>query len=517
MRLADPVSPAPRVEGPDSRGIALVLVLIFTVLFYVLIAELVVTARMQRLTGENDALLARMANHMRYVEAKVEEQLKDDLASGAGSSSEGAAPEEGGAGEGPALPGLPDAGGAGGGEGESNSDSSQDVWYEPTAYADDDLTTYVWVEDENRKFNILSLISPDQDFAQESRDCFIRLIDHMREDSRFDLSVSDGDTLANTITDWLRGQGRTEDLPRPPLKSDPKDQAPEASPPLQLDELLLLRGIDEELFFDRVIEDRLIPGLESVLTIYTSLAFDPGDPNAPGAAPAAGGDAGATPSTSPPAPAPGGTEAPQQPIGVGIKINLNTAPRAVLRCLVPEHDVPDHVIEAILRYRNEVVEEEEEAADDASSVGQDYFGDFDLGTQVKKKIFESVEDLEKLPEFQNLPSPEAKEKFLSRITVQSDVFSVHMASVYKRDEQRRVFVLRRAKSVLVRVGEGGDSALHPLILFEERDGLRVQGVDFPDETTDLDYQLQLDEMDEFAQEERKWNPFFLDFYRKRED
>ena len=41
-----------------SRGLALVLVMIFTVLLYVLVAELVVTARMARLTGENDALLA---------------------------------------------------------------------------------------------------------------------------------------------------------------------------------------------------------------------------------------------------------------------------------------------------------------------------------------------------------------------------------------------------------------------------------------------------------------------------
>ena len=43
-------------------------------------------------------------------------------------------------------------------------------WFEPSGHPDNDLTTYVWIEDENRKFNLLSIWSPDEDFAQESRD-----------------------------------------------------------------------------------------------------------------------------------------------------------------------------------------------------------------------------------------------------------------------------------------------------------------------------------------------------------
>ena len=101
-----------------------------------LVAELVVTARVQRLTGENDALLARMRNHMTYT-----------LASGRGAA--GRRPRDGGRGRGggrfaadpSGLPGFGAAPGASqgaseaeGGEEGSNADSSQDGWFEPAAY-----------------------------------------------------------------------------------------------------------------------------------------------------------------------------------------------------------------------------------------------------------------------------------------------------------------------------------------------------------------------------------------------
>lgn len=498
----------PAATRSSERGIALVMVMIFTVLLYVLVAELVVTSRMHRLTGQNEALVARMRNHMAYTLAEIEEQLKDDLA--------GAAAEE----EGPGLGDLSGPGFAPGAaeEGEeqeadpaANADSSQDAWYAPTAYADDDLTTYVWVEDENRKFNILTLVSPDEEFAEESRHRFIRLVDYMRDGSEYDLSPIDGESMANAIIEWLRGGSRTDLLPRPPLKSDGDEIAwNDVTIPLHLDELMLVRGIDEKVFYDMVLDERLIPGLESVLTIYTSLATDPGRPDQQGAAPAPeGSDPGSELDPADP-----GASTPDTPIGEGIKININTAPPAVLKCLFPEHMIPHVVIDAILRYRNEEAEEEGDAESGLVS-GADYYGDLDLGEEKKRKIFASVQDLEELPEFQNLANLEAKEAFYELTTVKSDVFSVHMASLFKRSEEHRIFVLRRSKSVLVRLDDGEEGTLHPLILLEDRAGMRVQGVDFPDESDYLDYQAGLNEMDEFSQEERRWNPFYLEFYRPK--
>ena len=63
----------------SERGVALVMALIFSILLYILVAELVVSSRMVRATGENDALLARMRTQMQYQLLESEEKLLADL------------------------------------------------------------------------------------------------------------------------------------------------------------------------------------------------------------------------------------------------------------------------------------------------------------------------------------------------------------------------------------------------------------------------------------------------------
>ena len=141
---------------------------------------------------------------------------------------------------------------------------------------------------------------------------------------------------------------------------------------------------------------------------------------------------------------------------------------------------------------------------------EDYVGDVELGTQVTLKIFTDVTDVEQIPEFQNLPNPEVKEEFFRLTTVNSDVFSIHIASIFRRNEETRVYVLKRVRSVMMRMDNGQDGYLHPLILKEQRHGLRVVQSDFPDDYVDLFPVYS--EMDFFSREERAWNPFFVDFY-----
>ena len=490
------------LDRADQRGVALVLVLIFSILLYVLVYELVTTAQMARLTGENDALLVRMRSQADYTVQRVEEMLLDDLMGAAAGGG-----EEGGLGG--AMGGAMGGGspGAGlGGEAPAEPDegadveSSRDNWYQPTGFADGDLTTYVWVEDENRKFNILALASPDEEFARKSRERFIRLIDVLREDTELDLSSSDATQIADDFMEWIGTQTRDEErIPRPKLKSDTEERR-ELSIPLHLDELMMLRSVTEDLFFDKVLDGRVIPGLESVMTVYTSLVFDPGDPEKIARQRARSGQPPPPPETVPEPNAPSA-----QPEGVGIRININTAPRAVLRSLFAPSEIPDLVIDAILRFRNEEVEETEE-----EEFVEDYVGDVDLGTQVTLKIFADVSDVEQIPEFQNLPNPEVKEEFYRLTTVNSDVFSIHIASLFRRNEETRVYVLKRVRSVMMRMDNGQDGYLHPLILQEQRHGLRVVQSDFPDDYVDL-FPVY-NEMDYFAQEERAWNPFFVDFY-----
>ena len=71
--------------------------------------------------------------------------------------------------------------------------------------------------------------------------------------------------------------------------------------------------------------------------------------------------------------------------------------------------------------------------------------------------------------------------------------------------------------MVVRVeSEDEDPRLYPIIHLEKRHGLRIFPVDFPDEEMEEQRYL-LDEMDEFTREERNWNPFYLEFYEKKEE
>ena len=497
-----------RRGGPPNgeAGFALVMVVIFSVLVFVLVSELVVTARMARSTGQNDALMARMNNQMVHTQTEVEQLLLEDLDGG----DEAPIPDGEEAGGGGIMGG---GGGGGGGEEEEEappSDSSNDPWFEPTAYADGELTTYVWVEDENRKFNVLSLASPEPDFADESKDQLIRLITAMRERTLFEVSNSDATSIANSIIEWLEGNGRQDqNLPKPELKSS--EEMDDKIIPLHLDELLLLRGVTEDVYYDLILEGpplQVLPGLQSVLTIYTSYRTDPGDPEK-------NQRLGREMSQEQEAEALGNIgDGAGSVEGIGVRINVNTASRAVLRGLMPEAQISNSVLEALLRYRNEEAEiEEDEEIDEAID---SYSGDVEEGLEPPKQFFESLADLEEVPEFANLADEEVKDRFLDLLTTESDVFSIHLTCVFKRDEERKVFVMTQRRSIVVRLPGDDGSRLYPIVRLERTRGRRVMAVDFPEEEEE-NQRLLTDDMDQFSLEERKWNPFYVEFYEQSDE
>lgn len=560
---ATPIAQSPLAVpvAPGQRGVALVLTLIFAILLYILVAELVVMGRMVRATGENDALLARMRTQMLFQLRETEDQLLADNASQSGGGDDAAGGSGSLAG---ALGGaLGGAGGQGGGAAAEGSeegagsdpaagcDSSRDGWFHPTAHADNDITTYVFVEDENRKFNILALWSPDEKFADFSRDRMVRLIDSLRADTEFDIPAGDAARIVQDLLDWGRRQG-TDSMPKPRLKTeDPKRR--EITAPMHIDELLLLPSVTEDLFYDKVLDGRVYLGLESVLTMWTSIRTDPGDPekaarlraaaiargeNPPDPAAgggAAGGSAGSAQNGGSQANGgqagagqsgqsgqsgsgqAGAEDAPPQPEGLGIKINVNTASRPVLRSLFPPEVIPDRVIDAIVKYRNEVDEEAQKQAEESSgsstSATTADFGDLRLESDVKRKFFAEVTDLEKVEDFAKIADPEVKANFQKALTTKSEVFSIHLATLYKRSEENRIYVLRRGRSIVLRVDDGADGKIVPLVPFEERVGLRLQPVDLQEDNPDL-APLYMN-IDQFAQEERAWNPFLIDFYLPR--
>jgi hypothetical protein len=568
----------PRPDGGqrEERGVALVLALIFSILLYILVAELVVAARMVRATGENDALLARMRTQMLYQLTEAEQQLLGDLegaegeAGGAGGGGLGGAMGQGGGAGLPGAGGQGAPGGAGGGEGEappdpaSQCDGSRDAWFQPVGRPEGDVTTYVWVEDENRKLNVLGLWSPDEKFAELTRARMVRLIDVLREDSEFDVTIADAERVVSDLLEWGK-RGGTEQMPRPLLKSlDEKRR--DVVGLMHLDELLMLPSVNEDLFFDKVLDGKVYLGLESVLTMWTALRIDPGNPEKiarqRAAAESRGDSRGAAAAGAGGAPGSGaqgnagggnqgsqgsqggqgslggqgsqgsqggqgsqgsqggqggqgsqgnaGGEAPAvQPEGLGVLVNVNTAPRAVLRCLFAEDRVPDRVIDAIVKHRNEVDEEAMLQAAEGGGTEASDFGDVMPGAEKKLRVFATIADLEQVEEFAQFSDADAKAEFQAALTTKSEVFAIHLAPLYKRSEENRIYVMRRARSIVLRLADG-EGSIVPLVPFEERIGLRVMPVDLQDEALDLS--LTYANMDQFAQEERAWNPFLIDFY-----
>lgn len=506
----------------SERGVALVMALIFSILLYILVAELVVSSRMVRATGENDALLARMRTQLQYQLVEAEEKLLADLVGQADEMGAEGGAEGGAAG---ALGGLAGAAAAtGGGEGEGGEgeeaeedptsvcDSSRDAWFEPVGHPDNDLTTYVWIEDENRKLNLLTLWSPDDEFAQVSRDRMIRLIDGLREDTEFDVSSGDATMIVQSIIDW-GNRPNTEQMPTPELKTD-DELMREFHAPLHLDELMMLPLVTSDLFFDKALDKLFYPGLESVLTIWTATVVDPGDPEKLARQRAARGEPALEPEAGKQPGGEGlGDEPPQQPEGLGIRVNVNTASRAVLRALFDPIRVSDRVIDGIIRYRNEIDEEASEEADTENAAESADFGEMQLGSQPLYKFFEAIGDLDEVEEFEQISDDEVKSEIKNALTTQSEVFSIHMASLFKRSgaEDNRVYLVRRARSIVMRLEEGDEGKIVPLIPFEERVGLRLKPVELQGDIA-LDFTAQYMDMDQYAQEERAWNPFLIDFY-----
>lgn len=516
--------------GDGERGIALILVLLIVVLLYILVAEVVTRSTFDSMTSQNQTQEAGIRAALRLALVKAKQELADDTGGG----------DEGEGGGAAAMGGLGGAGGAaavGGGEAPGGAaeeaeagDSSRDAWFLPKSIYDDNrISVYAWIEDENRKFNVLNLLSPDEDYAEISRQRLMRILDKIWEDTEEDLSGSEAESWANDIRDWLRGAARNDDRPGPPIKRRASDkeggrfEQEKNFEALSLGELRLIPRIPEEVFDDRILGEEILLGLDAVLTVYTSLATDPGDGEAnagqqPGAAaPAGAGQGGAIPGA-------GGAEGPGglgqlTVLEPGPRININTAPRVVLRALEDEDVLPDTVLDAILRYRNEVDEEAQEAAEGENSERDtDELLQGDL--QTKLKYFPGLDELSEVKEYKNLPESLEKKRFETMLTTKSHVFTIHLAALYKRDEAGRSFSITRARSVVVRIEDGEEMVVQELIPLHRDGSLRIRVEDFPEEAEErLQDQRNEEMMDDFMREENAWNPFMRAFFdpKTRED
>lgn len=401
-----------------ERGAALLLAFLVTMILVVVVVQLAVSSIVDRSIAINSLREAEFEMSARagceMAKALLVKDLKDEEAQSPEGEGGG---EAGGAGDTTSMTGMGGvdpsaAGGETANSAQNPTDSISDEWADPTASQEqfgDGIEVRLRIQDEDRKFNLLSLIADDQEFREESREILIRLLDAFREDTKNDLSKGEAGDVADGIAEWFRGQ-RDNEFPLPRQASDKKDDSgriwsedifkddgstAKTVYPLSLDELLEVKGMSENLLHGYMDLDRYVPGLEDVATVWTNLAFDeeavdtgeeeegfknPFDQDADGAGAggsAAGGKASGGNDKGGGGDAKAGGETPQgagggegeeagaegeDPLPAETdqgRININTAPLPVLRALVSSDDLPFSVLEKIDEFRRKALDEDE--------------------------------------------------------------------------------------------------------------------------------------------------------------
>lgn len=465
--------PAPARAG--QRGIILLLTMAVLFIAIALVAQLAVGSSVAFFSMRNRADVVRMELACRSAAEEALNLLRDDAAGAEGASAMGSALGAGGMGPAGAGGDPAAAAGAGasaaadpaaGGEEDAgaNADSFEDTWAKPMRIMMGDLEITTFVQDENSKYNLHLLMVEDPDRKQLEFDRAVRIIDRLRDGMDGDLDEFDARLIVEDIVAWMDPSRQSSDLPVSPRHSMGERQELDYALMSSLEELLLLEHVNPGIFYDEVRDEKIAPGLESVFTIWTTIDFEApteggtddaaaaaaagvgGAAGGAGAAGATGGGAGAAGAAAGPPTDENGDElrgegglegalAGDPPIGT--KINLNTAPRAVIEGLLPDFKLPRRQTTELLRWRNEVDEEKvksqeaEEVDADDQILRDSLFGEDE---EDPKNFFTALEDLRKVPGFEEGELPaEVEQELLDLVGVQSDIFTVYLTARVKQD------------------------------------------------------------------------------------
>lgn len=488
------------------------------------------TAKTDARVSRNEEALMMMDLSIESVLLQVFEDLKADAEGGAGGADPFAGASSGGAGD---LFGSGGGEGEGGGEEEGPTDSMEDEWRRPQRTELNELRLRILVQDEDSKFNVLSILTEDEDEANKAFDRLVRIIDFARGGTEEDIEESDARRMAEQMLEFLNRR-LDQKIPKPSLLSDNPDNE-DWGIPLDLREFVVLEDFEEKFFRDyRDEDDVVVHSLGSFLTVWSSLGtadMELGAGQGGGGQGSADGATGSTGGTTSTAGA-GDTNiqdfgsdprgGSQGQIGEGeaarsdvqgaggtggapgtstagsttdaTKINVNTAPAAVLKALFDDRDVPLAFWDEVLEYRNEEDEEASEAmAENDEEPPLDEFGE----PIIQKQIFKSTNDLETLDGWITL-DPAMQSEILERLKVTSDVFSVYITArkptsvngdedmmgdrdALEREETEGTGLMRTVRSVVWRQGGDAGTNLVPLIRWEVLDYVPYEVKDFDDE------------------------------------
>jgi len=363
-----------------------------------------------------------------------------------------------------AAPAMPGPGSEGEGEGEDNADATDsfmDEWAAQAATSFNDLELRILIVDEDRKYNILNMLSEDPDEAQDAFDRVTRILDLCREGTELDISGSDAHDMAQVMRDHMLERDSSY-LPRPGDLLSFDQESLSRGMPLSIREFVALEPFMEDHYRDSFdTSGNRVHSIDAFLTMYTS-------------------------------PTTGEGEGPEAPTSTGgYSVNVNTAPRAVLSGLMDPSQLDLTYWEDVVEYRN--LEEEPDPDADPIEPTLDEFGEEILVTQ----IFDDLEELSEVRGY-DMITPEYAERMKSLLRVDSDVFSIYITArkvtladrhqvqeFDTRQEQEEyersgAHMTRTVRCVVWRRMGDDDVEIVPLLRWEVLDRSPLPILDYPD-------------------------------------
>lgn len=515
---------------PEEAGVSVVLVLLSLLFLVVLVFQVDFAAHVE----SDRALNTVQAAQMRYIAEACLLQARSSLLLDL---------EEGqDAGEGGGAGGDPFAGAEGGGEGEGDdagpggnaaldaaavtaaTDSLLDEWSNSASLIPpfgDDWDILVEIEDEDSKLNLLGIWTEDEEVREEWREVIRRLLDNAFEGTSLDFSALDATDIVGDLDEWAKGQrGSYERVPVPARKQSQEQDDAELSEldtdiidreeqhyPLTLRELAFHDKVRPEHLSGFVEDDIFYPGLERYLTVWSQLELkepvDDEDEDLFADSPL-GGDDDEGEEGDDEDDADEDDELAVQETLDG-RVNVNTAPLAVLRALAPD-DIPTSFLEAIIEFRERVLEEADQiqadrfsdrraAADPASRslLDDDPPESYDEEDDPTRFVFQAADEVfdkvEEELELSVFTDDSDRSDFESRLGVESQVFTVKIiiSEPYDPLSPTGLLTRRSYRAVMWRAMTADGPRMIPLMPLEPyRDPRRI-----PD---DLPYQP--DELEE---------------------
>lgn len=345
-------------------------------------------------------------------------------------------------------------------EGTQNTDSLVDLWARPGDVAmafTSDVQVKILIRDEDAKFNLLSLLSSDDEFAEKSLERFARVVDLCREGTKGDLNFSQGEDIGEALIDWMKGDRGSDKFPKPLIKTGSKDKEKGdlfEDPfdfPLTMEELVLCEEITNDILFGYQEKGRRVPGLIEFVTIYSNLVLDEqkGDEEEEGLPeidPEEEEDSemGDKPSDESEDEERSEQEADPETLETnnGL-INVNTAPLPVLKALMNDDEMSYSVLDEVDEFRQKAMEAYEKSLEDDFSGLDTGFEEDEEGEEGEDKEGEDVYDeededfiftdpyavLERVEDYLekdfNLEK-DVEDEFGSLLTVTSNVFTIYL-------------------------------------------------------------------------------------------